>query len=194
MKNFAFALLLAANSAFAENDHPSLEWSEYCQLEGTQIVLSFVSESGKATQSDQKVSLKFGSGERIPLAIEPRLFIPAQFTTDVPNHCSHIGAFDWRDNNVLLLLPYRSKPTESRITALILNLQTGKIAQDFGDLGAYADGEAVEFLRDRRGYRLSLFRSWSPDADASGELGVMDWMTISPSNGTGALKWQTVQP
>ena len=150
------------------------------------------SRSGDPTEDDQVVSIRWGNKSSVTLPVKEALYVPGRFTTDSVNHCKSIGAFKWGQGRLLLLLPRDDRPSEDRITAVVIDSATGSFVEDGGDIGPF--GDEVDLLSDSRGYRALLLRKWYQDPNTYGEFGGPDWMRIFDLNGHIHHTWDVVRP
>jgi hypothetical protein len=185
-----FALLLfVAFPALAEQDPFRPEWAAACKVGGTDFSVRFKSGSGDAERDDQVATLVWGQKKAVVLPIEPALFVPARFVSDARNHCEGIGAFDWPNGKLLLLMPRNDRPSDDVIEAVVIDAKTGKFVQDGGVLGPISSGAML--LRRGAGYRILLERSSHVDPADGGEFPAPDWMLLDEQGGRFVHKWET---
>jgi hypothetical protein len=149
--------------------------------------IRFNSKSGDADSDDQSVALVRGK-ETMPLAVEPGLYEPVDFASDIANHCRGIGGFDWPHGTLLLLIPRNDRPSSDQLVALVIDPKTGRLVQDAGVIGALWQPAMV--LRHGTGLKLLLERSWHVDPGDGGEFAAPGWMLLDARGGRLARKWQ----
>ena len=184
--------LLATTMALGGNERFVPEWSASCKYGAIPFELHFKSRSGDPTEDDQVVSIRWGNKSSVTLPVKEALYVPGRFTTDSVNQCKSIGAFKWGQGRLLLLLPRDDRPSEDRITAVVIDSATGSFVEDGGDIGPF--GDEVDLLSDSRGYRALLLRKWYQDPNTYGEFGGPDWMRIFDLNGHIHHTWDVVRP
>jgi hypothetical protein len=181
-------LLLVAFPTQAEEATFRPEWTVRCQIGRTGFSVRFKSASGQADRDDQSITLSWGKDKGIVLPIEPALFVPIRFISDATNHCEGIGAFDWPDGRLLLLIARNDRPSDDQVVAVVIDAKTGKFVHDGGALGAI--GRDVMLLRRGTGFRILLERSWHVDANDHGEFAEPDWMLLDPAGGRLVHAWE----
>ena len=181
-------LLFLAFPASAEEDPFRPEWTAVCKLGDTDFSVRFKSKSGQAEQDDQFVTLVWGRRKGIVLPVEPALYASVRFKSDAKNYCRGIGAFDWPQGRLLLLIAQNSRPSDDQIVAVVIDTKTGNLVQDVGTLGAIS--QAVLLLRHGSGYRLMLERSWHVDPTDGGEFPAPEWMLLAEKQGRLIHRWQ----
>jgi hypothetical protein len=148
----------------------------------------FKSTSGHAEQDDQVATLVWGQKRGIVLPVEPALYVPVRFASDAKNYCRGIGAFDWSQGRLSLLIAQNNRPSDDQLVAVVIDAKTGGLVQDVGTLGAIS--QDVLLLRHGPGYRLMLERSWHVDPTDGGEFPAPDWMLLEDS-GRFVHVWET---
>jgi hypothetical protein len=189
MRLLPFVLLFLAFQASAEDSEPRAEWMAPCKFEGTDFSIRFNSKSGDAYQDDQTVTLIWGDNKATVLPVEPALFVPIRFASDTKNYCQGVGAFNWPDGRLLILIRKNDRPSDDQILAIVIDARTGAFVQNSGVLGATWPDLSL-LLRQGRGYRVLLERSWHVDPSDGSEFSATDWMTLREDRGRLVHEWE----
>jgi hypothetical protein len=192
MRWFLVLLPFLVLPALAAEDPFRPEWAATCKFGDTEFIVGFKSRSGHAEQDDQVATLVWGRNKAIVLPVEQALFEPGRFVSNAQNHCRDIGAFDWPEGKLLLLIPQNSRPFSHRLVALVFDPRAGRFVHGGGDIGAIWR-EDVVLLRKGNGFRALLERSWHVDAAGHGEFATPDWMLLDGQGGRFVHRWETLR-
>ena len=189
MRFLALLLLLLVFQASAEDVEFRPEWTALCKFGNTDFSVEFHSKSGDAYQDDQTVALAWGKNKAVALPVEPALYEPTRFASDAKNYCQGIGAFNWPNGRLLLLIRQNNRPSDDQILAIVIDAKTGAFAQNGGILDATWQ-DVVFLLKQGQGFRVLLERSWHVDPSDGGEFSAPDWMTLKDDRGRLIRKWE----
>jgi len=188
MRLLPFVLLFFAFQASAEDPEPRASWMAPCKFGSTEFSIRFDSKSGDAYQDDQTVALVWGNNKAVVLPVEPALYVPARFTSDAKNYCHGIGAFNWSNGRLLLLISKNDRPSHDQILAMVVDANTGALVQNAGVIGT--TWQYVVLLQQGQGYRALLERSWHVDPSDGGEFPASDWMMLREDRGRLVHQWE----
>jgi len=167
------------------------EWSAACRFHDTPFGVHFKSPSGDPTEDDMVVSIRWAGGKPFAVETTPALFVPVRFSTNAKNACEQVGAFDWSDHSLLLLVARDDRPAWDSIRALVIDSRTGQLIQDAGDLAGFHDG--LVLLKTHSGYRVLVHRRGYQDANDFGEFWESDWLSIINDRGKLRHQWETTR-
>ncbi|MBX9899328.1 MAG: hypothetical protein K2Y28_00965 [Burkholderiaceae bacterium] len=89
-----------------------------------------------------------------------------------------------------MLLTRDDRPSEDRLTAILLNGRTGETMDVLYDLGAHSG--VLRVIRDGTGFRVLLNRRWLMNQNA-GEFAAVDWMLIKEHTGRISHDWENAR-
>lgn len=185
-----FAFSFISTAAFAEIPFEARfanQWVAHCQAPFGPYQLTFLSSSGDSTNDDMTVTIKVASGRNVRIPLKQALFFAGRLASSSHSQCDNVSSVSFSTGNILLLIQRDDRPSESRLSAVLLRASDGAILDSVFDLGAQ-DGLAE--LSKRAGVvRVKLIRAWR-ESKTEERVPISGWLGLSDVDGKIKYAWQ----
>lgn len=191
MRRLCLAVLtLVSTAALGETPFEARfvkQWVAHCQAPFGVFQLTFQSAGGDPTDDDMTVSMKVGAAHGVVIPLKRALFFSGQLASSSRSQCDNISTATLLTGNALLFIQRDDRPSENRLSAVLLRGKDGAILDTASDLGAQVG--STELSEHAGVVRVKLIHKWRK-ATAAEPVPILGWLRISDVGGKIKYAWE----
>jgi hypothetical protein len=191
MRRLCLAVLtLVSTAALGETPFEARfvkQWVAHCQAPFGMYELTFRSAGGDPTDDDMTVSMKVGAGHSVVIPLKQALFFSGKLAASSRSQCDSISTATLLTGNALLLVQRDDRPSENRLSAILLSGKDGAVLDTAFDLGAQVG--SAELSENAGVVRVKLIHKWR-EATAAEPIPILGWLRISDVGGKIRSTWE----
>jgi len=184
-----FSFWTAALSAAPFDSRFVKQWDAHCQAPFGAYQLRFLSTTGDPTDDDMAVSMRVGTRRAVIVPLKHALFVSGRLSAASRGQCDSVSTTTFPDGNILVFVQRDDRPSEDRVSAILLNGQDGKVIDTVFDLGA--ENELAALSENAGVVRINLIRAWRNKSSQTSEpVPVRGWLRLSDAGGKIQRAWE----